>query len=115
MSDNGFLVSFFSNAEWVQVPVHVQGENMEVKVLKRFLPEMISLDGLAKLNEDARLDGLAWWRPSATAVLALSRGMFRILASSGNSFVSLLRYGYVFDRNIPVLPYTYRTRLSPQG
>jgi hypothetical protein len=96
MSDNGFLVSFFSNAEWVQIPVHVQGENMEVKVLKRFLPEMISLDGLAKLNEDARLDGLAWWRPSATAVLALSRGMFRILASSGNSFVSLLRYGYVF-------------------
>lgn len=96
MSDNGFLVSFYSNAEWVQVPVHVQGEDIEVKVLKRFLPEMISLDGLAKLNEDARLDGLAWWSPSATAVLALSRGMFRILASSGNSFVSLLRYGYVF-------------------
>jgi hypothetical protein len=96
MSDNGFLVAFFSDAEWVQVPVHVQGKNMELKVLMRFLPAMISLEGLAKLNEDARLDGLTWWNPSATAVLALSRGMFRIVVSQYNGFVSLLRYGYVF-------------------
>jgi hypothetical protein len=96
MSDSGFFVAFFSDAEWVQVPVHVQGKDMELKVLKRFLPQMVSLDGLAKLNEDARLDGLTWWKPSATVVLALSRGMFRILATSYNGFASLLRYGYVF-------------------
>ena len=96
MSADGFLVAYFSNAEWVQVPAHVQGNDVEIKVLKRFLPEMISLDGLAKLNDDARLDGLTWWKPSAAMVLAISRGIFGILATSANGFVSLLRYGYLF-------------------
>jgi len=96
MSDDGFLLLFFSNAEWVQVPAHVQGKEMELRVLKRFLPEMVSLDGLATLNRDARLDGLTWWKPSAAAVLALARGMFRILTTNYNGFPSLLRYGYVF-------------------
>jgi hypothetical protein len=69
---------------------------MQLRVLKKFLPEIVSLDGLSKLNEDARLRGLTWWKPSATAALALSRGMYRIVASNYNGFASLLRYGYVF-------------------
>ena len=95
-SVDGFLVAFFSNPDWVRVPVYVQGEAMELKVLKRFLPEMISLSGLAKLNEDARLNGLTWWKHSAAAVLALARGLYRILATSANGIASLLRYGYLF-------------------
>jgi hypothetical protein len=80
----------------VTVPVHVNGKETEIKVLKRFLPESVSLDGLSTLNNDARLIGLSWWAPSAATVLALSRGMFRIVTSNYNGFASVLRYGYVF-------------------
>lgn len=96
ISDENFLVAFFSDAEWIAVPVHLQGDDVEAKVLKRFLPQMLSLDGLAKLNVDSRLAGLTWWKPSAALVLALSRAMFWIIATSANGFASLLRYGYVF-------------------
>src|SRR5689334_784550 len=96
MSDGGFWIVYFSNPDWVMVPVHVNGKETKVKILKRFLPESVSLDGLSALNNDARLSGLSWWAPLAATALALSRGMFRIVTSNYNGFASLLRYGYVF-------------------
>lgn len=96
LSESAFLMVHFSNVEWVKVPARAEGKDIEANVLKRFMPETESLAQLERLNQDARLSGLAWWGTHSARLLALARGAFVLMGGQANGLASALRFGYQF-------------------
>ncbi|MFZ5866884.1 MAG: hypothetical protein ACOYXY_13455 [Thermodesulfobacteriota bacterium] len=81
--------------DWAPAPLGpVTAEHAQVEVLMNFVPRLISLNQLQKLNSDPALAAKQRWTPDTALLLLLMRNAVSLLVNLDAGILNVLQYGY---------------------
>ena len=96
------IVHPLANPEWGPSVLGLQmGEHMNVEIYVSYLPQLLSLDELARFHSDLGLFGMQLWLPEVGVLLLLLGLAPSLLVNLRAAFITVPQYGYfVVDSEI---------------